>query len=129
MSAARAAPPAALLRYLGVGALATAGHWLLLAALVEGARMAPWMASGVGAVLGAQLAFFGNRRFTFDHRGALWPSWWRFMVTAALGGVAGMAIVATGVALGLHYLLAQVLATGAGVLLTFAINRRWTFGG
>ena len=39
-----------------------------------------------------------------------------------------MAIVAAGVRLGLHYLLAQVIATGAGLLLTFAVNRRWTFG-
>lgn len=119
----------AFVRYVAVGGVATAGHWLLLAALVEGLGTAPWLASGAGAVFGAQLAFFGNRRFTFAHRGAAWPAWWRFMATAALGGVAGMAIVAAGVALGMHYLLAQVVATAAGVLLTFAVNRRWTFGG
>jgi putative flippase GtrA len=26
-----------------------------------------------------------------------------------------------------HYLLAQVLATGISLVLTFLINRRWTF--
>jgi putative flippase GtrA len=50
------------------------------------------------------------------------------MGTALLGGGVGMAIVAAGVALGLHYLLAQALATVAGLLLTFAVNRVWTFG-
>ena len=119
----------ALARYLGVGVAATAAHWLLLALLEEGAGMVAWLASGAGAVLGAQVAFVGNRRLTFDHRGALWPAWWRFMGTALLGGALGMAVVAAGVALGLHYLLAQAVATGLSVLLTFAVNRHWTFAG
>jgi arylformamidase len=33
----------------------------------------------------------------------------------------------SGVALGLHYLMAQVLATGLALVATFAVNRRWTF--
>lgn len=117
-----------LLRYASVGGLATAAHWALLAVLVEGAGMAPWVASGCGAVLGAQVAFFGNRRYTFGHAGPLWPAWWRFMGTAALGGGVGMAVVAAGVALGLHYLLAQAVATAVGLLLTYTVNRVWTFG-
>lgn len=116
-----------LLRYLLIGGVATAAHWLVLATLVEGGGMAPWLASGLGALVGAQLAFFGNRRFTFGHRGALWPAWWRFMGTAGLGAAVGMALVAVGVALGLHYLLAQAAATAVNVLLTFAINRHWSF--
>lgn len=117
-----------LLRYASVGGLATAAHWALLAVLVEGAGMAPWVASGCGAVLGAQVAFFGNRRYTFGHAGPLWPAWWRFMGTAALGGGVGMAVVAAGVALGLHYLPAQAVATAVGLLLTYTVNRVWTFG-
>ena len=122
------AAPGAFVRYLAVGVAATAAHWALLAALVEGVGMAAWLASGAGAVLGAQVAFFGNRQFTFGHRGALWPAWWRFMGTALLGGALGMAIVAAGVAAGAHYLLAQAMATAVSVLMTFAINRAWTFG-
>jgi putative flippase GtrA len=117
----------AFARYLAVGAAATLSHWLVLALVVECGAVAAWLGSGIGAVVGAQVAFFGNRRYTFDHVGALWPAWWRFMGTAALGGLLGMAIVAAGVALGWHYLLAQALATAIGVLLTFAINRHWTF--
>ena len=127
MTVARRRADVVLVRYAAVGAVATAGHWLLLAALVEGPAAPPWLASGAGALFGAQLAFYGNRRFTFGHRGAPWPAWWRFMATAALGGVVGMAIVGAGVASGLHYLLAQAGATAANLLLTFAVNRRWTF--
>ena len=120
--------PSAFLRYAGVGAAATLAHYALLAVWVEGLHGPAWVGSGLGATLGAQLAFFGNRAWTFDHRGALAPAWWRFMGTALIGAALGMAVVAAGVALGWHYLLAQMLATGLGLLLTFAINRHWTFG-
>jgi putative flippase GtrA len=115
-------------RYGLVGAVATAAHYALLATLVEWLQVPAWIASGLGAALGAQVAFVGNRRFTFDHRGALGPAWLKFQGTALIGALVGMAIVAGGVALGWHYLLAQVVATLAGLVLTFLINRRWTFG-
>lgn len=117
-----------LVRYAAVGTVATLAHFAGLALWVEGAHGAAWIGSGLGAALGAQVAFFGNRRLTFGHRGALGPAWRRFMVTAALGAVAGMAVVAAATALGLHYLAAQALATALVMLLTFAINRSWTFG-
>lgn len=119
---------AGLARYAAVGALATAAHYLLLVVWVEWAQGPAWLGSGLGAVLGAQLAFVGNRRFTFGHRGANGPAWRRFQGTAMLGAVLGMALVAAGVALGLHYLLAQAVATVVVMLLTYAVNRHWTFG-
>jgi putative flippase GtrA len=119
--------PRALARYLLVGATATAVHWALLALLVEALGVVPWLASGAGAVLGAQVAFVGNRVYTFGHAGPLWPAWWRFMGTALLGAGVSMAVVAAGVALGVHYLLAQAVATALVVLLTFGLNRYWTF--
>lgn len=117
-----------LLRYTLVGALATALHYALLAIGVELLGWPAWLASGFGAVMGAQAAYLGNRSFTFGYRGAFGASWARFQITALAGALQGMALVAAGVALGLHYLAAQVLATLVGLLLTFAINRAWTFG-
>jgi len=117
----------AFVRYLAVGVLATAAHWALLALLVETGAAPAWLGSGAGAALGAQVAFFGNRRFTFAHDGALWPAWWRFIGTAFAGALLGMAIVAGGVALGWHYLLAQALATSTVAVATFLVNRGWTF--
>jgi len=119
--------PSAFARYVLVGAAATLAHYALLAAWVEALHGAAWIGSGLGATLGAQVAFFGNRAFTFGHSGPLFAAWWRFQGTAVLGALVGMAVVAAGVAAGWHYLLAQVLATGIGLVLTFAINRRWTF--
>jgi len=125
-----AAPPAPwqrIGRYAVVGALSTALHYALMAGLVEGRGWPAWAASGAGAVAGAQLAFAGNRRFTFGDRGAIGPAWLRFQGTALLGALWGMAVVALAVAGGWHYLLAQAAATASALLLTFAINRRFTF--
>ncbi len=114
-------------RYTLVGAGATALHYLVLVASVELAGWPAWLGSGLGALVGAQVAYAGNRRFTFAHRGAVGASWPRFMLTALGGALLGMAIVALGVRLGLHYLIAQGLATLTSLALTFAINRAWTF--
>ena len=114
-------------RYTLVGAIATAAHYLVLVAGVEAAGWPAWLGSGLGALTGAQVAYAGNRWFTFAHRGEIGASWPRFMATALLGALLGMAIVALGVRLGVHYLIAQVIATLTAVVLTFAINRAWTF--
>jgi putative flippase GtrA len=116
------------IRYGTVGAVATATHYAVLVLVVEVLGWPAWLGSGFGAVVGAQVAYAGNRRYTFAHRGRIATSWLRFQGTALLGALAGMAIVAAGVRLGLYYLAAQVLATGAGLLLTYLVNRRWTFG-
>jgi len=115
------------IRYTVVGAVATAAHYGLLVLCVERGGWPAFAASGAGAVLGAQVAYVGNRWFTFAHRGAVGASWPRFQATALLGALLGMAIVALGVRLGVHYLIAQMLATLTSLMLTFAINRLWTF--
>ncbi len=116
-----------LARYALVGAIATAAHYALLTWAVEVWGWAAWPASGAGALLGAQFAFWGNRHFTFEHSGAWWPAWGRFHVTAGAGALLGMGLVVAGVAAGVHYLLAQALATIVVMLATFAANRRWAF--
>jgi putative flippase GtrA len=115
------------IRYSSVGAVATAVHYLVLVACVEYVGLAPWLASGLGAATGAQIAFLGNRWYTFVHNAEIRTSWLRFQATALVGALIGMAVVAVSVRLGLHYLLAQMLATGLMLVLTFLINRAWTF--
>ena len=115
------------IRYTAVGAIATAVHYLVLIACVEWGRWPAFIASGTGAVVGAQLAYAGNRWFTFAHTGAVRASWPRFQATALIGALISMAVVALGVRIGLHYLLAQIVATLLSLVLTFAVNRAWTF--
>ena len=116
-----------LLRYTLVGAIATAAQYALLALCVEAGAWPAWLASGFGAVIGAQVAYFGNRWFTFAYRGGFGASWLRFQTTAAFGALLGMLVVGIAVHFGWHYLAAQVAATLSMLLLTFAINRVWAF--
>ena len=118
----------ALLRYALVGVLATGVHYALLVLCVEWAGWPAYLGSGLGAVVGAQVAYVGNRQFTFAHRGALPSSWVRFQAAALFGALVGMAIVALAVNLGAHYLIAQAAATLLVLGLTFVVNRHWTFG-
>lgn len=118
---------APLLRYAAIGALATLVHYAVLTLAVEGAAWPAWLGSGVGALMGAQVAFFGNRVLTFAHRGAVGPAWLRFHVTAVLGAIGGAAIVALAVHAGWHYLAGQAVATVLVMLATFALNARWAF--
>lgn len=117
----------ALLRYATVGVVATAVHYAVLALAVEVLRWPAWVGSGVGAVVGAQVAYLGNLWLTFRGAASGWLPWLRFQATAAAGALAGMGVVALAVTAGLHYLLAQVLATLLVMLMTYGINRNWSF--
>jgi putative flippase GtrA len=119
--------PRRFLRYAAVGALATVVHYAVLVGLVEGGLLAPRFAAAIGAWIGAQVAFTGNAWFTFGAASLTLRAWWRFQVTAVIGAVLSFSIVAVGVRLGLHYLLAQAGATLLTLFVTFEINRRWSF--
>ena len=116
-----------LIRYASVGAVATATHYAILIACVQWAHWPAWLASGYGAAIGAQVAYLGNRWFTFVNRARIRASWLRFQALALAGALLGMVIVAAAVQVGIYYLLAQMLATGIVMLLTFFLNRAWTF--
>jgi putative flippase GtrA len=115
------------LQYAAVGAVATAVHYAILVGLVEAGWLAPERAAALGAWVGAQVAFIGNAAFTFRGARASLGSWLRFQTTALLGAALSFGLVALGTRLGVHYLLAQVVATLVTLVVTFEINRRWSF--
>ena len=114
------------LRYASVGAVATAVHYGVLVACVESGGLAPRFAAALGAWVGAQVAFAGNAWLTFGAP-VTWLAWWRFQVTAVVGAAISFAVVALGVRAGLHYLIAQAIATLLSLAVTYQINRRWSF--
>jgi len=116
-----------LFRYAVVGAVATAVHYLTMVVCVELAHWQAWLASGYGATIGAQVAFLGNRWFTFSAGAGIGATWLRFHVLALAGAIVGMAIVALGVHLSAYYLWAQMAATLTVMLMTFVGNRAWAF--
>lgn len=128
--------PAAMTRALSrqfvtfalIGLVGTAGHYAVLIGLVQSGIATPTVATTLGFAVGAVINYALNYRFTFasdrPHREAL-P---RFLTVAATGAGLNYLVVRTGIdGFALHYMLAQVLATGLVLLWTFSINRLWTF--
>ena len=115
------------LRYAAVGAVATAVHYAVLAGAVEASLLPPWWAAALGAWVGAQVAFAGNAWFTFAGAPVTFVAWLRFQIVAVLGALISFVIVKIGVGAGLHYLVAQAIATLVSLFVTYEVNRRWSF--
>jgi putative flippase GtrA len=116
------------LRFLAVGAVATALQYAILVALVRWAGWDAVPASTLGFAISMWLNYTLNRRYTFasdrPHAQAL-P---RFVFTALCGlglTAAGMYILVS--LLRLDYLVAQVIVTVAVTAWNFALNRWWSF--
>lgn len=117
-----------LIRYGMVGAVGTLAHYAILVALVERGGVAPPVATAIGFATGAVINYALNVRFTFQserpHREAL-P---RFLLVALGGMFVNSGIVALGTeVLHIPYMIPQIIATAVVVLITFGVNRVWTF--
>ncbi len=116
------------IKYAGVGAIGTIVHYVALITLVEATSLAAYLCSFIGALLGAIVNYFLNYFFTFKSTTEHKTSAPRFFITALIA-----VIVNTGLmylfshVLAWNYLIAQIIVTGAVVLMTFEINRKWTF--
>ena len=115
-------------KFTGVGFVSAVGHYGLLIALVQVAKVSAVPASAAGALLGAWINYKLNYRYTFRstrrHREAVL----RFALVAAVGLVLNTLFMWVGVELiGLHYLLSQVVTTGLVMIWSFGANRYWTF--
>jgi len=117
-----------LLIYMGVGLFGTAGHYATLITLVSVFGVDPVPASACGFVVGAVINYFANHRITFRSRKRHAAAFGPFFLVALLGLGVNTGLMALLVrTAGVPYLAAQVAATGTVVLLTFALNRAWTF--
>lgn len=115
-------------RFAGVGVGGTSGHYATLLALVELLGMGAVVASSIGFIIGAIINYFLNHAYTFrssiPHRSGL-PKF----LTVALGGILvnASAMAALHVQLGIHYVIAQIIATCLVLAWAFTGNRLWTF--
>jgi putative flippase GtrA len=116
------------IRYSLVGAVGTAVQYAILVWLVQSATTSALTASTAGAIAGALVNYYLNRRWTFGSSRAHEQALPRF-AAIALAGIGLNAIVMAGMFtyLGAHYLLAQVVATGVVLAAGFLANRKWTF--
>jgi putative flippase GtrA len=114
--------------FTACGAVGTAAHYSALIALVHGLDVGPVPASAVGFTLGALVNYSLNYRLTFRSKRLHRESMPKFFLVALAGlllNTALMALLTTNLAV--HYLVAQIVATGAVLVWNFAANRWWTF--
>lgn len=118
---------AQFLKFAAGGAVGTACHYAVLVLWVEACGWPVVPGTLAGFVTGALVNYLIARRFVFQsdrpHQHAL-P---RFAAIAAAGAAINTAIVGLLYGTGLHYLLAQVCATGAVLVGNYLANRHWTF--
>lgn len=108
--------------------MGTIAQYLTLVGLVHGLATHAVLASTIGYVIGAFVNYYLNFYYTFKsnkkHNEAL-P---KFMIVAIIG-----LFLNTGMMtlfhdyMHIHYLLAQIFATGFILLWTFGANRAWSF--
>ncbi|MES1999772.1 MAG: GtrA family protein [Pseudomonadota bacterium] len=116
------------LLFAGVGAIGTAAQYSVLIALVRLARMDAVLASTAGFVMGACVNYMLNYLFTFNSGKRHAETLPKFFTVALLGMGINAAIMAGLVQeAGMHYLLAQIVATGLVLVWNFAGSKLWVF--
>jgi putative flippase GtrA len=116
------------LLFAGMGAIGTAAQYSVLIALVRLARMDAVLASTAGFVVGACVNYTLNYLFTFNSSKRHIEALPRFFTVALLGMGINAAIMAGLVhQAGMHYLLAQIVATGLVLVWNFAGSKLWVF--
>ncbi len=119
---------APFVRYAAAGAIGTLFHFATLSACVELAGASPVMGSIAGASVGALVNYVLNYHMTFASQQSHRVTLPRFLAVAAFGVALNGAIVklATERA-GVHYLVAQAIATVIVLGSGFVLNKIWTF--
>ena len=116
------------LRFALVGASGTAVQYLVLWVGVEGLGAGAAAASGAGYALGAVVNYVMNYFFTFGSGESHLRTAGRYFTLLALGWCLNTAIMwALVYGADWNYWMAQVLATGLGLLWNFAGSRWWAF--
>ncbi len=115
------------LRFATVGLVATGAHYAALIGLVELAGWPPAAATTVGFLCGALVSYSLNLRLTFTARPDFLRGFGKFLAVGSIGAGLNAGIVATLHGLGLHYLLAQMAATGLVLFWNFYASRTFVF--
>ncbi|MEO1173039.1 MAG: GtrA family protein [Myxococcota bacterium] len=114
-------------KYGLAGGVGTVFHYALLLLLTQLSVLSPPWAATVGAFGGALLNYVLNYNFTFGSEQAHSKTFPKFFAVSLLGMVASGLGVAAGTALGVHYLVSQLVCTGLVLVVGFFLNRFWTF--
>ena len=107
---------------------ATVTTYVVLIAGVELFRINPVVSSVIGYALGTAVNYALNYRFTFASENKHQVVIPRFLAVMTVGMLMNAGIMWLGInLLGVHYLLAQLVAVAMVLLWSYSANRLWTF--
>lgn len=114
--------------FVGVGSIATAAHYTILVSLVQIVGVRPVPAAMCGALVGATISYWLNRRHTFASDRPHEEAVWRFAFVAGVAFLLTYLLMRQAVD-GWHipYLIAQLGTTLIVMVWSFFGNRMWTF--
>lgn len=117
-----------LVLFFGVGALATAAHYLALLLLVRSGWSDPVAATSAGYAVGAVVSYYLNYTLTFRSNSPHVGTIARFSAGTVLGFLVNAAVMWLGTQyFALDYMAIQLVATGLVFFLNFAVSKTWTF--
>lgn len=119
-----------LFSFLSVGVLATGLQYLLTAGFVLVGWLPLVPASTVSFLISAAFNYWANARLTFATQGSRVSNraqQLRFAALVALGCTLNAGLLRAALALGLHPILSQLLATFGVFASNFALSRLWVF--
>jgi putative flippase GtrA len=111
------------LRFAIVGTVAGVVQYAILIALVQLAHLNPVIGTACGFCVAAVVSYSLNRHFTFDHRPVFARGLMKFFVVGAVGLAINVGVVALLVALRVHYLVAQLVATAVALIWNYCAAR------
>ena len=115
------------LRFAMVGVVGTAAHYGILLLAVELLHLSPVVGAGAGFLTGLIASYILNRAWTFDKRPEFRRGLATYAVVCVIGFGINVSIVALAVALGVHYMIGQVIATPIAMLWNFLGSRMIVF--
>lgn len=114
--------------FASAGALGTIAHYLVLLGLVSIFLAHPVTASILGSLVGAMVNYLLSHHWVFRSKRKHSETLSKFVAVGGLGLVLNAAIMYVLVTIAsIHYLLAQIAATGIVLFWNFLGNRFWTF--
>ncbi len=117
-----------LSKYGVVGLIGTAVHYTIMAILIRGFSVEVVLSSTSGAMAGALVNYVLNYFYTFRSDKHHHEAMVKFWLIASLGWGLNAGILAVNeYLLGINVILAQLTATAVVFVVTFFLNRRWTF--
>lgn len=115
-------------KFTGVGAIGTLVHYGILILLVQSISLDAVLASTAGFLAGAFTNYLLNYHYTFSSNKLHRETITKFFAVSLAGMLLNAMIMSVCTDMfDLHYLLAQILATGLVLIWNFSANHAWTF--